>query len=239
VNLQVRFLIETFADRNSSEKVESRVKYLKGLVDTMKNLPNISLAFLILGLMLGGSGAAQGQPSEEEIIRMAEEISKGIVRLPNYGVFDNLTFGIRGNTVILGGYASRPTLRDSAERVTLRVKGVEEVLNNIEVLPNSGFDDELRANVYVNIYGHPSLSRLNPNRGTPLFQSLIRREFGITNDPPPGNHPIHIIVKNGNVTLEGVVSTAGQKAIAGIQAGATAGVFSVTNDLVVASEVDQ
>jgi osmotically-inducible protein OsmY len=186
-----------------------------------------------------GNTKAQNQPSDEEIMRMAEEIRKGIVRLPNYAVFDNISFGIRGNTVILQGYASRPTLKDSAERVAQRVKGVEEVLNNIEVLPNSSFDDELRANVYVNIYGHPSLSRLNPNRGTPLFQSLIRREFGITNDPPPGNHPIHIIVKNGNVTLEGAVSTAAQKTIAGIQANSTAGVFSVTNDLVVLDEVEQ
>jgi len=205
----------------------------------MRNLVRLPTLFVTLGLIFGGTVGAQNQPSEEEIIRMAEEIHKGIVRLPNYGVFDNLSFAIQGNTVVLEGYASRPTLKDSAERVALRVKGVEEVLNNIEVLPNSSFDDELRANVYVNIYGHPSLSRLNPNRGTPLFQSLIRREFGITNDPPPGNHPIHIIVKNGNVTLEGVVRTEGQRTIAGIQAGATAGVFSVTNDLVVPSELDQ
>jgi osmotically-inducible protein OsmY len=64
-------------------------------------------------------------------------------------------------------------------------------------------------------------------------------EFGITNDPPMGNHAIHIIVKNGNVILEGVVDTAGQKTIAGIQASSTAGVFSVTNDLVVLKDLEQ
>jgi hypothetical protein len=207
----------------------------------MKSLRTLSFLVVLVFAFTStaGSLAAQNQPSEDEIMRMANEIRKAIVRLPNYGVFDDVKFEIRGNTVILQGYASRPTLKDSADRVAQKVKGVEEVLNKIEVLPNSGFDDELRANVYVNIYGHPSLSRLNPNRGTPLFQSLTRMEFGITNDPPMGNHAIHIIVKNGNVILEGVVDTAGQKTIAGIQASSTAGVFSVTNDLVVLKDLEQ
>ena len=59
--------------------------------------------------------------------------------------------------------------------------------------------------------------------------------MGITSDPPRGFHAIHIIVKNGHVALEGVVDTAGDKAIAGIQANSTSGVFAVTNDLVVAN----
>jgi osmotically-inducible protein OsmY len=167
---------------------------------------------------------------------MAKQVSRAIMKLSTYGVFDDIRFGIQGSTVVLRGFASRPTLASSAEKVTLKVKGVEEVLNQIEVLPNSNFDDELRANVYVRVYGHPNLQRYNPNRGSPLFESITRREFGITQDPPPGNHPIKIIVKNGNVTLEGVVANAGDRTIAGIQANATPGVFSVTNDIVVPSE---
>ena len=191
---------------------------------------------LFLILTIAVTGAVRSQSDDEKMIKMANNIRKAILRLPNYGVFDELRFGIHGTTVILSGYASRPTLKDSAERVTLKVKGVEEVMNQIEVLPNSNFDDELRANVYVNIYGHSALQIYNPNRGTPLFRSITRREFGITHDPPTGNHPIRIIVKNGNVTLEGVVNTAGHRVIAGMQANTTAGVFSVTNDLVVPGE---
>jgi hypothetical protein len=87
-------------------------------------------------------------------------------------------------------------------------------------------------NPYARVYGHPTLSRYDPNRGTPLFSSIARRNFGISTDPPPANHPIHIIVKNGDVTLEGAVDTEGDKTIAGLQANSTPGAFSVTNNLV-------
>ena len=59
---------------------------------------------------------------------------------------------------------------------------------------------------------------------------------GITNDPPPGFHPIHIIVRNGHVRLEGVVDTASDKVIAGMQANLSSGVFAVSNDLDVSNE---
>lgn len=55
---------------------------------------------------------------------------------------------------------------------------------------------------------------------------------GITNQlPPPGNHPVHIIVKNGNITLEGVLPTAGDRIIAELQANGVSGAFSVTNNI--------
>ena len=155
--------------------------------------------------------------------------------MPNYGVFYEIGFGIRDYTVVLRGHASRPTLRKSAERVVKKLEAVEDVINQIEVLPLSRTDDDIRLQVYVNIHGHPALSLYNPNRGTPLFNSLTRRTAGIRYDPPPGFHPIHIIVKNGHVTLEGVVNSQGDKVIAGIQANTTSGVFSVTNDLMLAS----
>ncbi len=183
------------------------------------------------------AGALIAQAPNEAIMSMAQDVQQNIRRLPNFGVFDDIGFGIKGSTVILRGYASRPTLKQDAGRVTEKVKGVGEVVNQIEVLPLSNSDDQIRADVYVAIYGHSALSRYNPNRGTPLFRSLTRMTFGITHDPPPGNHPIHIIVNRGRVTLEGVVDRAGAKVIAGIQANSVAGVFSVTNDLVVLSEL--
>jgi hypothetical protein len=179
--------------------------------------------------------AAAPQQLTEQQARLAGQIRKEIVTLSGYGVFDHVTYSLRdgGSTVVLGGQVAKPTLKTSAERVVQRLEGVEHVINEIEVLPNSPNDEDVRAGVYVRVYGHPSLSRYNPNRGTPLFPSTARRNFGISADPPPGAHPIHIIVKNGNVTLEGVVDNEGDKTIAGLQANSTPGAFSVTNNLVV------
>jgi hyperosmotically inducible periplasmic protein len=182
-------------------------------------------------------GAAQVSPDLEEreakrMSVMANDIRKAIVTLPNYGLFDDVRFSInRANVVTLKGYASRPTLKASAENAAKNVRGVEKVDNRIEVLPLSPQDDDIRFRVYVAVYGHPALARYNPNRGTPLFNSLVRRTAGITQDPPPGNHPIHIIVKNGNVTLEGVVDNEGDRSIAEIRANGVPGAFRVDNEI--------
>jgi osmotically-inducible protein OsmY len=165
------------------------------------------------------------------VLRMAEQIRKEIVTLPNYGVFDNLSYSIKDYTVTLKGQASRPTLKDSVERVVKKVEGVEKVINQIEVLPLSNFDDRIRARVYAAIYFDPSLSIYNPNRGGPMWITPSRIAAGITNDPPIGNHPIHIIVNNGNVVLTGVVNNEMDRDIAGIRANTVQGVFSVDNQI--------
>ena len=166
---------------------------------------------------------------------MAEAIRKQLVTLPQYGVFDDLHFAIKGSTVILRGEASRPTLKSAAENAVKKIEGVQNVENEIEVLPLSPNDDRIRAAVYRNIYSHPSMTRYTSNRG-PQFLSLTRRTMGITQDPPVGWHAIHIIVKNGNVTLKGVVQNSGDAAIAGMRANTTPGVFSVDNDLMIANQ---
>jgi osmotically-inducible protein OsmY len=190
-------------------------------------------AALVLAAIAASPAAPQGLTAEQS--RLVERIRKEIVTLPGYGVFDHISYSLQdgGATVVLGGQAARPALKTSVERVVQKLEGVEKVINEIEVLPNSHNDEQVRAGVYVRVYGHPSLSRYNPNRGTPLFPSSARRSFGISADPPPGPHPIHIVVKNGNVTLEGVVDREGDKTIAGLQANSTPGAFSVTNNLVV------
>lgn len=167
-------------------------------------------------------------------MKIAERVTREIVRLDNYGVFDEIDFTVKGSTVTLTGLASRPTLQDSAERVMKRVEGVENVVNQIEVVPLSPNDDSIRLRTYIAIYGHPTLSRLNPNRGVPWLGTLAQRAGGITNDPPLGPHPIHILVKNGDVTLRGYVTSAAEKNIAGIQANGVPGVFSVKNEIAVA-----
>lgn len=186
----------------------------------------------ILALALSGTLTAQPAAVDEQaIVRMARTIQREILTLPEYGVFDSIRFSFKGDTVTLRGFASRPILKSSAERVTQRVEGVSKVDNQIEVLPPSPNDDQIRLRAYVAIYGHPSLSRFNPNRGSPLFMSRISALTGITNDPPFGNHPVHIIVKSGNITLEGVLPTASDRAIAEIQANSVPGGFSVINNI--------
>jgi hyperosmotically inducible protein len=129
--------------------------------------------------------------------------------LPYYSVFDNLAYRVDDGTVTLMGQVTRPTLRDDAERVVKRLEGVERVKNEIEVLPLSPEDDRIRIAEFRAIYGDPALNRY-------AHQSVP---------------PIHIIVKNGNVTLEGVVDNEADKNIAGIRANRVPGVFSVTNNL--------
>jgi len=177
--------------------------------------------------------SAQSAMPEATVLRIANEVRKQIVSLPQYGVFDDIHFAIKGSTVILKGDASRPTLKSSAENVVKKIEGVSTVQNEIEVLPLSPNDDRIRTAVYARIYRAPTLQRYTSNRG-PWFGSSVRRTFGITNDPPIGWHAIHIIVKNGNVTLKGTVDNSSDLAIAGMQANMTPGVFSVDNDLQVA-----
>lgn len=186
----------------------------------------------ILTLALAGILPMRALAEDEQAyIRMARKIQREIVTLPEFGVFDSIRFSFKGDTVILRGQASRPTLKSGAENVTKRVEGVAKVDNQIEVLPLSSSDDAVRLATYVAIYGHPMLSRFNPNRGAPMFMSRMRAMTGITNDPPTGNHPVHIIVKNGQVTLEGLLPTVGDRTVAELQANGVFGAFSVTNNI--------
>lgn len=182
-------------------------------------------------------GATMSDAQQQAVLRIAKEVRKQIVTLPQYGVFDNIHFAIQGgDTVILRGQASRPVLKSSAENVVKRIEGVKTVTNDIEVLPTSPMDDRIRAAVYRSIYGYPVLQKYTSNRGGPRGPSVARMAGGITQDPPIGWHAIHIIVKNGNVTLVGVVDSEADLSIAGMRANSVGGVFSVTNDLEVAGK---
>jgi hyperosmotically inducible protein len=142
---------------------------------------------------------------------LSEEVRHELVMLPYYNVFDNLAYRVDGSTVTLYGQVTRPTLKSSAERVVRRIEGVDTVKNEIEVLPLSPFDNRVRVAVYRSIYSQPALSRY---------------AMGVIPS-------IHIIVKNGDVTLKGVVANEADRNIANIMANSVSGVFSVTNELVV------
>lgn len=173
--------------------------------------------------------------SQDETVRIVKDVQKQISSLTNYSVFDWVTFGLHGKTVVLKGYASRPTLKDDAGRAVKNIKGVESVDNQIEVLPLSPNDDRVRAAVYNRIYTAPTLRMYNANQGRlGRGLSVARMAGGITADPPIGFHAIHIVVKNGNVSLYGVVNNSSDVAVAGMQANSAPGAFSVDNNLMVA-----
>jgi len=153
--------------------------------------------------------AARDSSRYEE--RLKEEVRHQLVMLPWYSVFDNLAYRVEGPTVILEGQVQRPSLKPDAESAVKRIEGVETVVNNIEVLPPSPNDDRIRRATYRAIYRSASLQR-----------------YALQAVPP-----IHIIVKNGHITLEGVVANQADKDVANIRARGVAGSFSVTNNLAI------
>lgn len=165
-------------------------------------------------LMLVQAGFAGSSAPDSTGSRLQQQVRRELVTLPFYNLFDTLSFRIDGDTVTLTGKVTRPTLKTDAERVVQRVEGVTAVRNQIQVLPVSPNDDRLRLSLYRSIYGHT------------MLQTLAIRAVP----------PIHITVENGNVTLEGSVLNAMEKTVAGMQASAVPGVFSVTNNLAVDSE---
>jgi hyperosmotically inducible protein len=175
---------------------------------------------------------------QEQGLRIVTEAQRKLAGLDLYGVFDWLSFGIQGKTIVLKGYASRPLLREEAGRAIKEIGGVDSVENQIEVLPYSSMDDRIRASAYNRIYTHPALSRYNANQGSlaralgPGGPHVALMAGGITNDPPTGYHAIHIIVKNGSVILFGVVLNETDADIAEIMANGTPGAFSVVNEIV-------
>ena len=169
----------------------------------------IALSAVFLVSVLANTGFAADKSREGKESKVIRQVRHELVMLPFYGVFDNLAFKLNGRTVTLLGQVARPSLKSSAERVVKDVEGIESVINQIEVLPNSPNDDSIRIATYRSIYGDNMLYR-----------------YGLQAVPP-----IHIIVKNGNVTLVGVVANEADKNVAGIRANGVSGVFSVKNEL--------
>jgi hyperosmotically inducible protein len=172
--------------------------------------PNRILVVLALCALLASPLSAQKHPiSQKAVDRIVKEVRHQLLMLPYLDVFDNLAYQVNGYNVTLLGQVTRPTLRDDAERVVKKIEGVEKVNNKIEVLPVSINDDRLREQLYRAIYGYGPLQRY----------AIVPQK------------PIRIIVKNGHVTLEGVVDSEMDKNLANIQANSVPGVFSVVNHL--------
>jgi hyperosmotically inducible periplasmic protein len=186
----------------------------------MKSL-KVSLAAVFAALIIGigaQSGLATTATVETAGAQTNAQISKQVrhklLMLPYYGVFDNLAYQIDGGRVTLQGQVIRPSTRSDAARSVARVKGVTQVVNNIKVLPPSGFDDSIRLRTYRALANAGGLDRYL--RGS--------------------NPSLHIVVDRGHVTLAGVVGNEFDRRLAYITARGVAGSFSVNNELKIDGE---
>ena len=178
-------------------------------------------AVLITLTALSGASAQQTNRSDENARTtrsLAREVRGELASLPYYDVFDYLEFEVRPDrTVVLRGQTVRPTLKRTAQSLVEDIEGVARVDNQIEVLPLSPNDDRIRLAIYRELF----------NQNSPLF----RYSLGAV-------PPIRIIVKNGRVTLKGLVSTEADRNLAGVRARTVSGVFEVTNELQVEKRED-
>jgi osmotically-inducible protein OsmY len=178
-------------------------------MNTIKN--KILALFAVVMLSTAGVFATGVTVKDtKSLTKIERQVRSELAGLPRVGVFDNLAFKVEGETVTLYGQVVEPMSRRSAAKRIAKIEGVKNVVNNIEVLPTSAFDDRIREQTLVTFV----------NRGGSLYRYL------------QGTNPsLRIIVKNGNVTLEGIVSDKGDARLANILANGIFGVFSVTNNL--------
>ncbi len=197
--------------KRSITMIPSTILIVAGLV--------VAITLLMVAPMASPQGRrAEGQMSSEARARafLIKEVRHELVTLPYYGVFDWLQFeALPDGTVTLQGQVTRPTLKSDAENVVKDIESVTKVNNQIEVLPLSPNDDRIRRAIYQTLFN---------------FDSPIYR-YGMGAVPS-----IHIIVKNGNVTLKGMVDSEGDRNLANVRVNGISGVFSVKNELALTSD---
>src|SRR3954451_19043955 len=202
-------ILSTELSKKHMNKEEGKKKVMKKL-----NLAAIFAALVIgIGTLSEATANAAGKtdrPSApQSYSRLSKEVRKKLVTLPYYGVFDNLAYSINGNTVTLQGQVVRPSTKSDAARNVAAIAGVARVVNNIQVLPVSSFDDSIRVRTL---------------RALQRTGSLYRYFIG-------SNPSLHIVVDRGHLTLAGVVSSNLDRQLAYMTARQVPGAFSVTNDL--------
>ena len=181
---------------------------------------------VIAALLVTLAGTLSAEAQEERLIHQVEQLIAG---QRGIRIYDWVGFSVRGNTVTLEGLVSRPSLKDSIERSVGALEAVEAVRNEIEVLPSSGDDVGIRINAYWRIYGHPEIRRYLQRDES--FRPRLRR--GARDRQRVLLRPIHIVVKDGHLVLEGELEQQREKRVAEEQANAVLGVLSVDNNIVV------
>jgi|SRR5688572_4295270 hyperosmotically inducible periplasmic protein len=164
-------------------------------------------AFLVFAL------CAPAQAADTENLQLFRDVQKQVLRYSWFSIFDNVETQVNDGVVILHGKVTMPYKRSDIEERVARVNGVKQVVNKIDVLPVSQFDDRLRLQLARAIYGNPAFRP---------FASMV-------------NPPIHIIVEGGRVTLEGVVNNNVDRQIANSIASQILS-FKVTNELKTTAE---
>ena len=165
----------------------------------------------LMGFSVGVAGASAGTTTNPKVLTLSDQVHHELVMLPWYGVFDHLDYQVNGTEVTLSGQVTseHATTKDDAGKFVKSIPGVTNVVNNIEVLPPSPMDNRIRRAEFRAVFSHADLGRYT--------MGAIPQ--------------VHIIVKNGHVSLEGVVMNQMDKDIAGIVANTVPGVFSVENNL--------
>jgi hyperosmotically inducible periplasmic protein len=187
----------------------------------------------VSGVIVSTTGSSAQMVSAAET---THSVRRALERLPYYGVFDYMSFGIDRGTVTLTGYTYNGSLRSAAEIAAKRSSGVDEVANRLEVLPASQEDDRIRWVTFYKIYTDAFLSRYASGGEAGVRREIYeaRRFPGMYQ--PLGFYSIHIVVRHGQTTLYGVVDSAGDRHIAEVRAREVFGVFSVENEIVVAKK---
>lgn len=176
--------------------------------------PILSLVLLLAAMPAvsqTGSPAKPAKPEEKADTTLAHAVHHQLQEVPFYSVFDYLSFSVDGKKVTLLGQVQRPTLKAQAEAAVKSLEGVAAVVNKIEVEPASAADHELGRNVY-----------------RAIFEDHTLQKYAVEAVPP-----VHIILKNGAVNLEGTVDSEGDKTLAGNLASKVSGVSNLRNNLVV------
>lgn len=180
------------------------------------------------------SGAARAQQVSSADARTTEDVRRALLRVPYYGVFDFLAFQYDKGTVTLSGFAYQPSLKRDVVRAVRRVTRVDQVVDDIEQLPVSHNDDDIRWATFDRIYGDSVLGRYAPGGGL----TRLGRRFEMRRYPgmqPFGAYPIHIIVTGGRTLLLGEVDSTFDRTLAGARAREVPGAFGVENELSVAT----
>lgn len=167
------------------------------------------LAAVALGAGFAGTSSFAQSKGAFDNTNIVREVRHELVQIPWYSVFDNLSYTVDGSVVTLKGQVRNGNIKDEAQSAVKGIPGVTKVVNQIEILPASPMDGQLRMALYRAIYGEPELER--------YAEGILRN--------------IHIIVDQGHVTLEGSVDNETDRNLAYLRANGVPGVFSVTNNL--------
>jgi len=160
--------------------------------------------------------SAPAWAADRKDLQVVRDVQKQVLTYPQFSIFDTVHMQIDSGVVTLTGKVTMPYKKNDLAKRVARIDGVQQVVNRITVLPVSGFDDELRFRIARAIYGNSNFWN---------YGSMA-------------NPPIHVIVENGHVTLDGVVNSNTDRMLARSIA-SSFGAFSVTNDLKTDAEVEQ